>query len=98
MNPWVERHTLVQHKGESSGTRTPFSELLHMPLCPNYPSCVKEERKCLQEIRAQGPSIPDNYVLSNGLVATDFALYFVMKHHLKRKGKSTTRTQTEIKS
>ncbi len=48
---------------------------------------VKEERQCIAEIRAKGTSLPNNYVLCNGQRATEFALQYILKHHLKRKEK-----------
>lgn len=49
---------------------------------------IKEERRCLAEIRAIGATIPFHYVLSNGQKATDFALQYILRHHLKRKAKT----------
>lgn len=48
---------------------------------------VKEERKCLSEIRSYSGSNPENFVLSNGMKAEDFALMYVLGHQLKRKDK-----------
>lgn len=46
---------------------------------------VKEERKLMSEIRAQGASISSTFILSNGRRATEFALYYILRHHLRRK-------------
>jgi hypothetical protein len=55
----------------------------------DYPAIsVKEERKCLHEIRNMGKTMPVNHRLWNGVKATDFALQFILSHHLKRKTKS----------
>lgn len=48
---------------------------------------VKAERKCLSEIRSYCGNIPENFVLSNGMKAEDFALMYVLGHQLKRKDK-----------
>ena len=80
-NPWLDRsHDGGDDCAEAASISMPVPELDLV-----YPTDIKDERKCLQEIRGQGKSIPMNYVLQNGMKATDFALMFVMKHHLKRK-------------
>lgn len=53
---------------------------------------VKAERKCLSEIRNHCGPIPENFVLSNGMKAEDFALMYVLGHQLKRKEKQTNGT------
>ena len=53
--------------------------------CKEYPSCPKEERKFLQEIRSVGKDIPKTYVLSNGMKATDFSLLYIVKNHFQKK-------------
>lgn len=50
---------------------------------------VKDERKCLSEIRSYCGEIPENFVLSNGMKAEDFALMYVLGHQLKRKEKQS---------
>ena len=52
---------------------------------------VKEERKCLSEIRnyCGSVNVPENFSLSNGMKAEDFALMYVLGHQLKRKEKET---------
>ena len=50
---------------------------------------LKEERQCIAEIRAMGMNMPLNYVLANGQRATEFALQYILKHHLIRKEKKT---------
>lgn len=52
-----------------------------------YPIGVKDEHKCLYEIRSKGPNIHLGTVLPGGIRAVDFALYFVCQYHLKRKEK-----------
>lgn len=60
-------------------------------VCPAVPfMTVKEERKCLSEIRNYVGPIPENYVLSNGMKAEDFALMYVLGHQLKRKEKQSS--------
>lgn len=54
-------------------------------ICPNYPSCPREERKFLNEIRGAGKGIPSTFKLSNGTRAADFCLHYIMKNHFKRK-------------
>lgn len=62
---------------------------LHTPhqICPEYPQCPREERRCLNEVRGQGARVSENVRLSNGLLATDFSLGYIMKHHFRRKTK-----------
>ena len=79
MDPWKERCS------------TPAVTTVTPKICANYPQCAKEERKCLNELRAAGASnnpLPNNFKLSNGVRATDFSLCFVMKNHFKRKSNS----------
>jgi hypothetical protein len=60
-------------------------------VCPAVPfMTVKEERKCLSEIRNYNGPIPENFVLSNGMKAEDFALMYVLGHQLKRKEKQSS--------
>ena len=50
---------------------------------------IQEERKCLAEIRKEGPNISPYKILSNGQKAGDFALNYVLGQHSKRLEKST---------
>jgi hypothetical protein len=60
-------------------------------VCPAVPfMTVKAERKCLSEIRTRCSTAGDNFVLSNGMKAEDFALMYVLGHQLKRKEKQST--------
>lgn len=64
---------------------------------------VQEERKCLAEIRSQGPNISTHYILENGMYAGEFGLKYVLGQHAKRQEKNsnnngnatTTATATE---
>lgn len=76
MDPWVSAKT----SPIDSNTSTEFE---------GYPSCPKEERKLLQEIRNAGRNIHKNYMLSNGIKATDFALQYVIKNHFNRTSETT---------
>lgn len=79
MNPWKDRSRCQ-----------PVIESDHV-ICLNYPSCVKEERRLLGEVRDAGKNAPTTFTLSNGLKAVDFCLQFIMKNHFKRKlGSSKT--------
>lgn len=51
---------------------------------------VKAERKCLSEIRNHGGPVAENFLLSNGMKAEDFALMYVLGHQLKRKEKQSS--------
>lgn len=84
MDPWSDRLSSRKHQPPLVVTR----EDVYLEICPRYPTCPKEERRCLQEIRSLGVSVPDNYVLSNGLVITDFCLAYIMRHHFKPKESS----------
>jgi hypothetical protein len=60
-------------------------------VCPAVPfMTVKAERKCLSEIRTRCATAGENFVLSNGMYAEDFALMYVLGHQLKRKEKQST--------
>lgn len=91
-NPWADRDK------QQGATPTPVVSAMDA-LQDLYPTNIKDERKCLQEIRVQGKTIPSNYILNNGMKATEFALLFVMRHHLKRKNtdkQSLAATDIEI--
>ena len=49
---------------------------------------VQEERKCLAEIRGQGPNISTHYILENGMYAGEFGLKYVLGQHAKRQEKN----------
>jgi hypothetical protein len=74
MNPWVDRRP--------SDPKPPASPRV---ICPNYPTCPKEERKYVQEIRSKGKDIPKTFILSNGVKAVDFSLQYLMTTHFRRK-------------
>jgi hypothetical protein len=81
MDPWKERFSTP------AVTTTTTTKI-----CANYPQCAKEERKCLNELRAAGAlgqPVPNNFKLSNGVRATDFSLQFLMKSHCQRKNSSS---------
>jgi len=60
-------------------------------VCPAVPfMTVKAERKCLSEIRTRCTTAGENFMLSNGMYAEDFALMYVLGHQLKRKEKQST--------
>ena len=75
MDPWTDRFS----KDNQTETTTTAK------ICLNYPTCPKEERKLLNEIRAAGQNVPNNYKLSTGIRATDFSVCFLMRTHFKRK-------------
>lgn len=81
MDPWKDRTP------DTDAVTTSTAKI-----CPNYPQCGKEERKCLNELRAAagtaGQPVPNNFKLSTGIRATDFSLGFIMKNHFKRKSNS----------
>lgn len=67
----------------------------YVPLCNEdettssaYTLTVKDERRCLQEIRNLGRNMPLTHCLWNGMKAVDFALKFILNHQLKRKTKT----------
>lgn len=49
---------------------------------------VQQERACLGEIREIGSGIDPHHVLSNGMVAGEFALRYISGHHKKRQDKN----------
>lgn len=59
---------------------------------------VKEERRCLSEIRKLGDDIGDKHLLSNGWTAGRFALMYVTGQHVKRKTKTKTKTIAKKKT
>ena len=77
MNPWADRRR--RDKSTETGNAFTFTP------SPQYPSCPKEERKYLNELNQAGGDLPHNFELSNGMMATDFCLEYIMKHHFKRK-------------
>lgn len=81
-NPWLEP--------DDEGTSTTMTTTTFAYLPPKYPATMKEERKCVHELRSKGNSVSIYTLLSNGMRATEFALAFVMRHHLKRKNGTTT--------
>ena len=100
MNPWtIDTKTTASSTQESdkpslhsllSSARqsTPLQSTGKRVVYPAVPfMTVKEERKCLSEIRSYGDNIPDQFVLSNGMKAEEFALMYVLGHQLKRKEK-----------
>ena len=99
MNPWtVDTKTTASSTQESdkpslhsllsSARQTPLQSTGKRVVYPAVPfMTVKEERKCLSEIRSYGDNIPDHFVLSNGMKAEEFALMYVLGHQLKRKEK-----------
>lgn len=100
MNPWetekksnnsissqdISLHHLLASARLSPSTQ-PTSKRVVYPAVPFM--TVKAERKCLSEIRNYPGKIPENFVLSNGMKAEDFALMYVLGHQLKRKEKQT---------
>lgn len=52
---------------------------------------VQQERTCLSEIREIGSGMDPHYVLSNGMIAGDFALRYISGHHKKRQDKNRKR-------
>ena len=54
---------------------------------------VQEERACLSQIREIGTGIDPHHVLSNGMVAGDFALKYISGHHKKRQNKNRKHVQ-----
>lgn len=74
MDPWEDRCVPVT-----------TTKLITTKICPNYPQCTKDERKFLNEVRSVGKHAPANFKLSNGIRATDFCLFYIMKTHFKRK-------------
>lgn len=76
MNPWQERERVVVNT---------VSESQPAPICADYPTCPKEERRLLNEVRAIEKNVSQNYKLSNGMRATDFCLEYIMRNHFKRK-------------
>lgn len=81
-NPWVDhRRNETQPRAMETNDNAEYA---------TTPLSVKEERKCLQEIRAVGRAMTSAHVLSNGMRATDFALQFILNHQLKRKSKCGT--------
>lgn len=83
MNPWRD-----------TTERIPKVEVVTVlcprDICPDYPTCSKEERKCLNEIRTYGKDYHESSsVLENGLDAQSFSLAFLMKHHFRRKTKNS---------
>lgn len=76
MDPWKDRFATTPNV-----TTTAI-------ICANYPKCAKEERKCLNELRAacaNGQTVPHNYKLSTGVRANEFSVEFLMRTHFKRK-------------
>jgi hypothetical protein len=73
-NPWLDQTCVIHRPRPDAPVVDP--DLLNVD--------VKEERKCLAEIRSKGPGISSQYVLKNGQRAVDFALAYVFRH-LKRK-------------
>jgi hypothetical protein len=84
MNPWVDRRRDNKNFGQTNAAVSP--SVCALEPCPNYPTCPKEERRCLSELTKGGGKLPDNFVLSNGMMAVDFCLHYIMRHHFKRKG------------
>jgi hypothetical protein len=77
-NPWLDRPQ-VRLTGEA------------MTLIDNFvPPSLKEERRMLAEIRNLGTAIPSSHILSNGMPATTFALWYIIRRHLTRKFKAVT--------
>lgn len=75
MDPWQDRH----HKTSTQ------VDMEIVNICPNYPTCPKQERKYLNEVRSLDKNISTKFKLSNGMRATDFCLQYIMKNHFKRK-------------
>jgi len=99
MDPWDSRDSPPQPNDSKdpslhlllSTTRVnPTSSSNKRIVYPAVPfMTVKAERKCLSEIRSHCGTIPENFILSNGMRAEDFALMYVLGHQLKRKDKQT---------
>ena len=88
MNPWKDRvgggaRHWQQQQQQQQPPPTPATP--SAAICEGYPQCPKDERKCLNEIRAAGRGVPLGFKLSNGLKATEFCLQYIMKNHFKRK-------------
>jgi hypothetical protein len=77
MNPWRER----EEKNVDALDATEFAFAPH----PRYPTCLKEERAMLCELNKAGPDVPCNFVFSNGMLAQDFCLQYLIKHFFKKK-------------
>ncbi len=58
---------------------------------------VREERKCLNEIRTLGPDISPHHILSNNWRAGDFALKYITSHNAKRAQKQQSMMKEEGK-
>ena len=109
MDPWAANDNTKKKLSTQENTKTSLHSMLssarQIPPQPTgkrvvYPAVpfmtVKEERKCLSEIRSFGDTVPDHFVLSNGMKAEDFALMYVLGHQLKRKEKQqSTAFQSE---
>lgn len=52
---------------------------------------VGQERQCLNEIRRVGLGVSSSYKLRNGMSAGEFALNYVVGHHLKRQAKNVSK-------
>lgn len=98
MDPWdvnnlgnsdsetINLHQLLSSKNDKCGLGCVSSKRVVNPAVPFM--TVKEERKCLSEIRNRcSNGIPENFVLSNGMNAEDFALLYVLGHQVKRRQK-----------
>lgn len=78
-NPWIDKSL---PPSQSPG-------IVQAP--KNYPATLRDEKRCLQEIRGKGAGISVNAILSTGIRAMDFALFYVSKYHLIRKNKDCRR-------
>lgn len=91
MNPWKDRPCGGSREAAAAGA-PPDSP---RSICPGYPECAKEERRCLNEVRAMGRGVPLGFKLSNGLKATEFCLQYIMKNHFKRKQSQSRQAVSE---
>ena len=83
----ADLHALLNSHRPQHTQATPGQKRVVYPAVPFM--TVKDERKCLSEIRSCSENIRGNFTLSNGMTAEDFALMYVLGHQLKRKEKQT---------
>ncbi len=86
MDPWTD-DTCRRAPSQPLAEHAPYS------LCAQYPSCLKEERKLLNEVRAMGSNVPVTIKLSNGMRATDFCLQYIMNNHFKPQKNISRKTK-----
>lgn len=90
-DPWIDSRCTQNTAGNTENTENTYA--YNSVLCRQM--STKEERTCLCEIRSREGEIGCKSLLHNGMTAGDFALRYVLGHHVKRSATKKKRKQAQ---